>query len=498
MPLSHALKGFPAKITLVYAAVGVLWILLSDRLLHALVADQTQFARLSTIKGWVFIVVSAAVLYRLASRDYAELLRSRESVREQEERMRTVLETLPVGVWLLDAAGNISYGNPAGKRVWGGARFVGMGEFGDYKGWWLGTDRRIEAGEWGGARAIRNGETSLDEEIEIEGLDGVRRIILHSAVPLRNAHQEVVGAIVVNQEITDKKRMEETIRASETAYRTLFDDNPQPMWVYDLETLAFLAVNTAAVEHYGYSREEFLAMTIADIHPPEVVPQLRQAVSGHPGVLRKVGVWPQTKKDGTLVNVEITTHDTMFSGRAAGLVLARDVTESLKAERDIVAYQEELRFLASEISLVEERERRRLATVLHDEIGQTLALARIKLGVLRAAGSAEERKREADEIERLLGQAIKVSRSVTFDLSPPILYELGFEAAVQSLCERFGDEHRIGIEFATDAEPKPLGDDARAFLFQSVRELLVNIIKHARASTARVSSRREHDTIVVT
>ena len=121
--------------------------------------------------------------------------------------LEEVLETLPVGVWILDAEGRIVFGNPAGQRIWAGARYVGPEEFGEYKGWWLRTGEAIAAHEWAGARAISQGVTSVDEEIEIECFDGTRKVMLHSAIPLIG-DDAVTGAIVVNQDITARKREE--------------------------------------------------------------------------------------------------------------------------------------------------------------------------------------------------------------------------------------------------------------------------------------------------
>lgn len=130
----------------------------------------------------------------------------------------------------------------------------------------------------------------------------------------------------------ERKRTEEALRASEEYYRLLFQSNPCPMWVYDFETFRFLAVNDLAVERYGYSREEFLTMTIKEIRPPEYVDALVESVREPRGEISHSGTWRHRKKDGTLIDVEITSHTLTFAGRPAVLVMAEDVSERSQAE----------------------------------------------------------------------------------------------------------------------------------------------------------------------
>jgi two-component system, cell cycle sensor histidine kinase and response regulator CckA len=132
-------------------------------------------------------------------------------------------------------------------------------------------------------------------------------------------------------DVTRRKQAEDELRATEARYRQLFDLTPQPMWVYDLETLRFLEVNEAAVRHYGYSREEFLAMTIRDIRPVEELPRLMDSLTD-PSPRHNTAGWRHRLKDGTLIEVEVASDPMTYQHRPARLVLITDVTERRRQE----------------------------------------------------------------------------------------------------------------------------------------------------------------------
>jgi PAS domain S-box-containing protein len=143
---------------------------------------------------------------------------------------------------------------------------------------------------------------------------------------------------------TEDQRTEsgEELRFPEDEYQLLFQRNPLPMWVYDLVTLRFLTVNDAAVRHYGYSRDEFLKMTITEIRPAEDVPALLADVHAHRSTPTVTSIWRHRKKDGTLIDVEVTSHEFPFGQRKAKLILAKDITEQLRAEAQICQLNEDL------------------------------------------------------------------------------------------------------------------------------------------------------------
>ena len=150
------------------------------------------------------------------------------------------------------------------------------------------------------------------------------------------ALHDVAMARKLERKLGQIEAMNRQLRENEQNYRQLFETNPQPMWVYDLQTLRFLAVNNAALAHYGYRRDEFLAMTIADIRPPEDVPKLRANIARTKTLdFEHAGQWRHRKHDGTLIDVEITSHLLDFQGRRAKMVMALDITERKIAEAKI-------------------------------------------------------------------------------------------------------------------------------------------------------------------
>ncbi len=156
-------------------------------------------------------------------------------------------------------------------------------------------------------------------------------------IVVRSGGREVAQlARSFNRMTAERKRAEDALRDSEERYRLFFESNPQPMWVYDIGTLAFLAVNDAAVDHYGYSRREFLSMALRDIRPQEDIPALLENVSKVTEGIDKAGIWRHRKKDGALIDVEITSHTLTFGGKRAEVVLAYDVTERRRLEQELV------------------------------------------------------------------------------------------------------------------------------------------------------------------
>jgi PAS domain S-box-containing protein len=154
---------------------------------------------------------------------------------------------------------------------------------------------------------------------------------------------------LLHRQISTRQQLEDTLRESQQRYRNLFEVNPHPLWVYDLENLNFLAVNEVAIKQYGYSQSEFFSMTIKDIRPPEEIPALLNRIPALRWADKRFATRRHKKRDGTEIDVEITSHELTFKGRPARLVLARDITQEKQAQEALANSEEKFRQIAENI-----------------------------------------------------------------------------------------------------------------------------------------------------
>lgn len=186
------------------------------------------------------------------------------------------------------------------------------------------------------------------------------------------------------------------------------------------------------------------------------------------------------------------------SGPIGGAPPHADATERKKAEQEIRKYKEKLQALTIELSLAEERERRRIAMGLHDDVGQDLAIAKVKLSELLHAEPSGESTGLIKEIRALIDQTIKTIRLLTFELSSPVLYSLGLDAALEQLTGQLEKQTRIRCHFRSDKQPRPSSDQTSIVLYRIVRELIRNIEKHAQARQVKIEVARVNDQVHIT
>lgn len=180
--------------------------------------------------------------------------------------------------------------------------------------------------------------------------------------------------------------------------------------------------------------------------------------------------------------------------RETNAALRGQISEHGRARKKIELHQRQLRQLALELSLAEERERKEIAGDLHDHIGQALAFIKMNVAAFRADPAFLEFQEKIDEITALLDQTIRYTRDLTLEISPPALYELGLEAALDGLAERFRTKHGLAVTVQAPPEMEGLDEEVVVLLYKSIQELLINVVKHARArsSTVRIGLENRH------
>ncbi|MHC4320692.1 MAG: PAS domain-containing sensor histidine kinase [Planctomycetota bacterium] len=301
--------------------------------------------------------------------------------------------------------------------------------------------------------------------------------------------------------IVQHKRTEEILRKSEEKYSRLIENLQDNYFFYSHNTEGvFTYLSPAITNILGYATEEFLThySEYMTDNPgnAKVIRHTDLSIKGIKQPPYELEIYHKDGSKRTLKVQEVPVFDNDHNVIAVEGI-AEDVTESKHAEEKLVTYQTQLKRLSSALSLTEERERRHISEDLHDRIGQALTVIKMKLEELGGPQVDTDSDRVLNEAREILDNAIHDTRTLTFEISPPLLYELGFEPAVEWLIEQFRERHNIPIEYEGNGGGGILDDDMSFFLFKSVRELLFNIVKHAEAERIKVSAQRDKDRIRV-
>ena len=290
----------------------------------------------------------------------------------------------------------------------------------------------------------------------------------------------------------ERKQAEDSLRESEERYRRLVKLSPDAIYVQQDERIVFL--NAACARLMGDAGpSQVLGRRMEDFVHEEDCANLRSLFRQveEKGVITPLIPIRYRRLDGAVVATAAAVAPFRFNNSRAVLVIVRDETERKDMEEKIGLYREELLSAARELSSIEarteERERHLIAADLHDYVSQNLVVCHFKLGGLRKALASPESIRQLEDVRELIAETTQYTRSLTIELCPPILAELGLTAAVEALAEEFEKTHSIRISVHDDHLPKELDDDTRYLLFRCVRELLVNVVKHAQADRVNIS-----------
>lgn len=410
-------------------------------------------------------------------RDETARLRAEAALRASEARMRSLAQSLSGLIAYVDRDERYRFNNAA-YQVWFGIPPEKL----------VGTPVRELLGDAAYAEArsriaaVLRGEPQLFENELALGPGRVRQILVEYEPDVRE-DGHVAGFYALVTDVSPFKRAEREAREAEARVRDVLDATRDGILSTDASG-RIVSVNPAVCRLFGYAPEELVGReAIARLVPRLDAPSATLSSLGSARELEGV------RRDGSRVPIQVSIGEARPGAERTFVVTIRDLSREKTLES-------RLRAAVAAATVAEERERRRLAADLHDDVGQLLTLAGLRLGMLRSA--ARERELEADlhEVGELIAQAHRQTESLTFQLSPPVLHDVGLAAAVEWLAEEMARTYGLRVHVERHGEP-PLDEDLRVTLFRAVRELLINVARHARTERATVRLLRDGDRLRV-
>ena len=426
---------------------------------------------------------------------FLSIRNSEEALKRSEEHFRLLYQQSPLPYQSLDESGCFAEVNPAWLKLFGYDReeVIGhsFGEFLTPKYKHLFTERFSEFKKAGeshatGLELICKDGRVIDVEVE-------RKIGCKADGSFRQTH-------CILYDVTERKKAAEELQKERYFTESIVNTAQTIILVLDKEG-RIIRFNPYMEKLTGYKLEEVKGKDWFTTFLPECdYDKIRKLFNKAIGNTQtKSNINAILTKDKKEILVE--WHDDTLkdnNGNIIGLVASGiDITERKKVEKKLYEYQERLKSLASELASSEERERRRIAVYLHDHISQSLALERIGIEGLRKSVDSVDKK-VIEELSGRIKTIIKSVQSLTFDLSSPTLYKFGLEKAVDELLDDIFGKTEINYKLSHDTLPIKLDNNLSVLLFRGIRELLVNIIKHARAHKVRVDIRRDGGNIQIT
>ena len=267
-------------------------------------------------------------------------------------------------------------------------------------------------------------------------------------------------------------------------YKLLFERNPMPMWIIADETLHVMDVNDAAIDHYGYPREEFLKLNSRDLRPSEDIEKYLDSMDGRARREYR-GIWRHKKKDGTVIMVDIIANSIIYQEQPAKLILSNDVTEKLNAEAELVSHRIMHQKLITEAAIqIQEKEREEIGKELHDNINQILASTKLYLE-LALGGNLETLGDAISKSYQNVTFIIEEIRRLTKKLVPPSL-DTTLAEAIRDLIDEIQAIAPVKISLVTELDEKSLNENIKLMIYRIVQEQINNILKHAAASQVEI------------
>jgi len=327
-------------------------------------------------------------------------------------------------------------------------------------------------------------------------LEGAEDYILKNN--LKRLPSSIIRAIEKRRAKKEKEKADEALIKSEQSYKLLFESNPIPMWMLTRPDNNFIAVNQAAIEHYGYSKEEFLTMNATDIRVPEDIDLFLKRSGPHLTGVSHSGIWRHRKKNGEIIFVEIIANSFIWHNESVRLILSNDVTERIKSEEKLKTSYEEIREQASRLQDIREEERTDMAREIHDVLGQMLTAVKFDVSQISSIVSAEDIyvKEKLTKVVGSMNELIVTVREIASRLRPGVLDDMGLCAALEWQSREFKKRTGVSCSFLGEY-PDEIERNIATGLFRIYQEALTNIVRHADASIVYASLKQNNGFLIL-
>jgi PAS domain S-box-containing protein len=335
-----------------------------------------------------------------------------------------------------------------------------------------------------------------EDEYRLKKSNGQYAYVHDRGYIIYSAEQRPIRMIGAIQDITVRKRSEETILASEEKYRQIFYKNPYPTWIFELDTLRIVEVNDAAVEKYGFEKTEFYRLTMRGLHPSGETDLFVESIrSQEPEINVERKLWHHCTKSGAVITVEITPHRIDYFGKPCMQVIINDVTERLRLEKELALQHRLKQQQITEVVLgAQERERFELGQELHDNINQILATSKLYLDV--AIEEREPRMELLTKSRNNIGMAIEEIRRLSKELITPSLNDLGLIQSIKELIRSIQMVKKMKIRLSISGlDENGLLPEQKINVYRIIQEQLNNILKHAQASSVAIDLNKHREQI---
>jgi len=362
---------------------------------------------------------------------------------------------------------------------------------------------------------FETGQPVFDVEFQVPaaGEPNTNRTCISQWLPLLDGDGAVCAINVVIEDVSERKAAEERVRRSERMLYAALANTPDVLVIYDRDRRIEF-INSSALRLLRQPIGDLLGKRDEDVWPAEVtrhyLPRLKDCLTRKQVIeFEMTVVFPPETVARTMAVVFVPLLDDTGDLYQV-LAISRDVTDRKRAEQELEKLVAErtaqlenlasqlhgrnaqLQAMALELTQAEQRERRQLAQILHDHLQQLLVGAKFTLGAMKGRRHRNVAlKAEFDQLEGLLNEAIDTSRSLTYDLSPPILYQSGLADALRWLAGEMKRKHGLQVETKLDSAAEIKSEAVRILVFTAARELLFNVVKHAKVDRATLTMRRE-------